>query len=92
MLCCFRRPARRSRLLCLRYRGLAAAVTMFVAISPALASQAGSGCRWSWCGKRGLHLYYGSPVCHTYKEPIGLRHGYMIHLPHEVCQRPLLRG
>jgi hypothetical protein len=26
------------------------------------------------------------PVCHTVKEPIALRHGYLIYLPHEICR------
>jgi hypothetical protein len=25
------------------------------------------------------------PVCHTVREPIALRHGYLIYLPHEIC-------
>jgi hypothetical protein len=37
----------------------------FVAISPALANHAADGCRWSWCGSKSLHVYYGSPICHT---------------------------
>jgi hypothetical protein len=69
----------------------AAAMTIFVAISPAFASHAGGTCSWSWCSSTGLRLHYASPICYTYKEPIGLRHGYMIYLPHQVCRRPLLR-
>lgn len=70
---------------------VAVALIMFVAISPALASHAVGGCKWSWCGSKGFHIYYGSPICHTYTEPIALRHGQLIYLPHEVCQRPLRR-
>jgi hypothetical protein len=74
----------------MRYPLLAATVFIFAAISPTFASHAGSTCRWSWCSTKGLRLHYAGPICYTYKEPIGLRHGYMIYLPHEVCRRPLL--
>jgi hypothetical protein len=26
------------------------------------------------------------PICHTVREPIALRHGYLIYLPHEICR------
>jgi hypothetical protein len=60
----------------------AAAVTMFVAISPAIASHNDSGCKWC----RSERPNYRIPICQTVREPIALRHGYVIYLTREVCR------
>jgi hypothetical protein len=59
---------------------LFAAAAILAVVSPALASHYGD-CKWC-VSKR---AYVRSPVCRTVKEPIALRHGYLIYLPHEIC-------
>jgi len=60
----------------------AAAVIIVAAVSPGLASGDHIVCKW--CVSKLPHVRF--PVCHTVREPIGLRHGYMIYLPHEICR------
>jgi hypothetical protein len=59
----------------------AAAVTMFVAISPAIARHDDSDC--AWC--RSERPNYRISICQTVREPIAIRHGYVIYLTREVC-------
>jgi hypothetical protein len=60
----------------------AAVVTTFFAISPAFASHDDGGCKR--CGSKRPN--YGISICHTVREPIAIRHGYVIYLTREVCR------
>jgi hypothetical protein len=59
----------------------AAAVAMFVATSPAIANHDDSRCKWC----RSERPNYRIPICRTVREPIAIRHGYVIYLTREFC-------
>jgi hypothetical protein len=52
-----------------------------VAVSSAFASRDHIVCKW--CVSKRPHVRFS--VCHTVREPIALRHGYLIYLPNEIC-------
>jgi len=60
---------------------LVAMAAILAAVSPASASRNHIVCKW--CVSKRTYVRF--PVCHTEREPIALRHRYLIYLPHEVC-------
>jgi hypothetical protein len=60
----------------------AATAAILATVSPAFASRDHIVCKS--CVSKLPHVRF--PICHTVREPIGLRHGYMIYLPHEICR------